>query len=122
MLFSEACFLQLTIGMLLKVIPFRWIPRLFASPKSKVQSPNSEVIELIRIAIQRAGGVSPWRNRCLVSSLAAKRMLSRRKIPSVLSLGLSKNRGRGVIAHAWLKSGDYELVRKDGDYTELYTF
>ena len=122
MLFSEAWFMHLTTGLILKVIPFRWIPRFFASPKSKVQSPKSQVIELIRNAIQRAGKVSPWRNRCLVSSLAGRCMLRRRKIESQISLGMAKDNEGRTVAHAWIKSGDVELVERSGDYTVLYTF
>ncbi len=133
-LFAEALALHLWTGLLLKVLPFRKIPGLFRSRQSKtpakdenqsqysVQGRQFMLIEKIRVAVQRAGRVSPWRNRCLVSSLVAKRMLNRRNIASLLSLGVSKD-GRGrVEAHAWLKSGDYELVPKDGDYTVLYTF
>lgn len=133
-LFLEALVLHLWVGLLLKLVPFRKIAELFSGQQpdilagGEVQSLNSvpgwqsEKTEEIRRAVERAGAFSPWRNRCLVSSLAAKRMLNRRDIPSVLSLGVSRgSRGR-VVAHAWLKSGNCELVRKDGDYTVLYTF
>lgn len=122
LLFSEAYFLHLTTGLILKVIPFRRIPGLFKSRKSAAGGQQPGHILQVKEAIERAGRVSPWRNRCLVSSLVAKRMLNKRNIPSVLSLGLLKNSEGRVVAHAWLNSGDCELVRKDGDYTELYTF
>lgn len=128
-LFLEALFSQLWVGLLLKIIPFRWIPRLFASPQpsalsqqSTVNSPQSSKPELIKRANQRASIASPWKNRCLVSSLAARCMLRRRKIGSHLSLGLAKDHNGMTIAHAWLKSGDFEIVEKSGDYTALYTF
>ncbi len=93
LLFSEAYFLQLTIGLLLKIIPFRWIPKLFSG---KVQgtgytvqgtrnnehvkwNPEPETITLIKAAIQRASRYSVWKNKCLVSSLAARQMLNREK-------------------------------------------
>jgi len=122
LLFLEALLLHLWTGLLLKIIPFKWILRIFVSPMSKVQSPKPQVIELIRNAIQRAGRVSPWRNRCLVSSLAGRCMLHRRKISSQLSLGVAKNPEGKTIAHAWLKAGEYEMVDRRGDYTELFSF
>lgn len=122
MLFLEALVLHLWTGLLLKIIPFRWIRRVFSSRKSKVESRKSEEIELIRNAIQRAGRVSPWRNKCLVSSLAGRCMLRRRKISSQLSLGVAKNQQGKTIAHAWLKSVDCEIVERRGDYTELFSF
>jgi hypothetical protein len=136
LMFSEAYFLQVTIGLLLKIVPFRWIPRLYTgkveSLKSKVESARNleqgrrsqelETLNLIKTAIQRSSSCSPWKNKCLVSSLAARRMLNRRRIQSALSLGMAKNKDGKMIAHAWLKTGDFEVVEKVGDFTELYLF
>ena len=48
-LFLEALFLHLWIGLLLKAVPFRWIPRLFASRQSAVSSRQLvRVLKLIR--------------------------------------------------------------------------
>ena len=122
MLFLEALLLHLWVGLQLKIIPFRWIPRLFSSPQFSVGSRQSMDLELIKIAVQRAGGVSPWRNRCLVSSLAARCMLNRRGIPSQISLGVIKMDNNGLQAHAWIKSGELEVVEMKRDFTSLYTF
>lgn len=122
LLFLEALFLHLSAGLLLKIIPFRWISVIFSNRQTKVYRQQPEVIELLKTAIQRAGRVSPWRNRCLVSSLAGRCMLRRRKIESQLSLGIAKGKNGRLVAHAWLRSGDCELVEKYGDYTLLYAF
>ncbi len=133
-LFLEALVTHLYTGLLLKVIPFRWIPRVFSSrqfeaPTKKedqsrhsVSGRQSDDIELIRTAIQRAGKVSPWKNRCLVSSLAGRCMLRHRKISSQLSLGVAKNNKGKTIAHAWLKADGSEIVAKAGEYFELNCF
>jgi len=121
-LFLEALALNLWVGLLLKIIPFRWIPGLFSSPQSAVGSRQPAVIELIRDAIQRAEKVSPWRNKCMVSSLAARCMLRRRKIESQLSLGVAKNDAGRTIAHAWISVGEDEIVPRGVGYTELYFF
>jgi len=140
-LFIEAVLLHLWTGLLLKVVPFKHIPRLFGNQevtvgnrqfgtpaKEEAQSRHivagqqSEVIEMIRSAIQRAGKVSPWKNRCLVSSLAGRYMLRRRGIHSHLSLGVVRVGGERIRAHAWLTSGDIEIIAKSGDYTEMYRF
>lgn len=137
LLFSEAFFLHLAVGLLLKVIPFRWIPRLFSNSQSTLnrksqirqsadQAANrkSQVSELeqIRNAIQRSSRYSPWKNKCLVSSLAARRMLNRRKVQSQLSLGVAKGSDGRMIAHAWLKAGVVEIIEKGRDFRELYLF
>jgi hypothetical protein len=156
-LFCESLLFHLIVGLVLKVVPFRWIPRLFASRQfetpakaesrtrtcpdevgsvraegqsrhapvpmeSGVSGRQSGVVEKIQVAVQRAGWISPWRNRCLVSSLAARWMLRRRKIGSELSLGVAKDTKGNLVAHAWLKSGDFEIVEKRGSYTELFLF
>ena len=41
---------------------------------------------------------------------------------SQLSLGVLKGENSKTIAHAWIKSGDFEVVGKDGDYFEIYLF
>ena len=151
LLFLEAFLLHLWVGLLLKVVPFRWIPRLFASRQSAVGSGQSEtpmeagsrtrtcpdevgsvgmavgsqqsaIVENIRDAVQRAGQVSPWRNRCLVSSLAGRCMLRRRQINSQIHLGIAKNAVGKTIAHAWLEAEGYEVVMKHGDYHDIYIF
>ena len=122
LLFLEAFLLHLWVGLLLKVVPFRRIPRLFASRQSAVGSQQSAIVENIRDAVQRAGQVSPWRNRCLVSSLAARCMLRRRAINSQIHLGIAKNAVGKTIAHAWLEAEGYEVVMKHGDYHDIYIF
>jgi hypothetical protein len=49
-------------------------------------------------------------------------MLRRRKIESKLSLGVIKAERGKVVAHAWLVSGETELVARSGDYTALFIF
>ena len=122
LLFVEAFLLHLWVGMLLMVVPFRRIPRLFASRQSAVGSQQSAIVENIRDAVQRAGQVSPWRNRCLVSSLAGRCMLRRRQINSQIHLGIAKNAAGKTIADAWLEAEGYEVVRKHGDYHDIYIF
>lgn len=122
MLFLESVILHLWIGLLLKIIPFRRIPDLFSSPQSAVFSRQSEVVEQVKVAIQRGGRVSPWRNRCLVSSLVARKMLNRRHVPSRLSLGVAKGTDGRTMAHAWLSSGESEVTGKHGEYQELFVF
>lgn len=120
--FLEALLLQLWVGFLLKFIPFKKIPVWFANPSGKPVVPDIDKLEKIKSAGIRASGVSPWKNKCLVSSLATRYMLKRRRIESQLSLGVIKSEGGKVVAHAWLISGNTELVNKSGNYTALFIF
>ena len=137
--------MHLATGLLLKAVPFRKIPRIYRSQqfetpagektrirrladqeedqsRHNVSGRQTDTIYLIKEAVARTGRVSPWRNRCLVSSLAARCMLNRRKIPSAVSLGMAKKHDGQTTAHAWIKAGEIEVVEKNGEQTELYTF
>jgi len=120
--FLEAFLLHLWVGLLLKIIPFRWIPQWFSNSLSSVSGPQPADLELIRTAIIRAGDVSPWKNKCLVSSLAARKMLKRRRISSQLSLGVARGPDGKVIAHAWLKAGESMIIENSAKFTEIYSF
>ena len=129
MLFSEALFLQLAMGLFLKIVPFKWIPKLFSNQlqetmydKPGTRKPEHGKLNLIKAAIHHSSPYSPWKNKCLIQSLAARSMLNRRKIQSQLLIGVSKGANGRTIAHAWLKSDDFEVIEKSGDYRELYFF
>jgi hypothetical protein len=129
LLFFEALLFQFIAGLILKLVPFRNIPRLFALPShltshiSRLTSHFSHLTsQEIKQAIIITCGLSPWKNKCLVQSLAARWMLNRRGIHSQLSLGVTLGRDKKMIAHAWLKVRNFEVVEKNGNYLELYLF
>jgi len=129
MLFLEAFFCQLWAGLIIKIIPFRYTPVLYAAKLRGSgfmvhgdTNSGQEVIGEVKKAIERAGIISPWKNRCLVESLAARRMLNRRRIPSQISLGVALDENKELIAHAWIRAGDTQIVSEGGDYREMYLF
>jgi hypothetical protein len=129
LLFLEAFFAQLWAGLVIRIVPFKNIPALYAGKVSSSlfrvpgdMNSENEVIGKVKKAIERAGVVSPWKNRCLIESLAARSMLNRRSIPSQISLGVAHDEGKKLIAHAWIRAGDTEIVAKRGDYHEMYLF
>ena len=125
LLHMEAFFYQLSTGFLLIIVPFRYIPNLFRFhplPSALRPPPDKVYLEEIRYVTWSVSRFIPWRNKCLVKSLAAKKMLNRRGISSQLSLGVQKDEKLGTMAHAWLKAGDFEVVEKEGGYSELYIF
>ena len=122
LLFLEAFFAQLWAGLVIRIVPFKWIPRLYVM---KIQDSNNnkyDVVGEVKKAIERAGLVSPWKNKCLVESLAARSMLNRRRIQSQISLGVAHDEKKRLIAHAWIRAGDTEIVPERGDYHEMYLF
>lgn len=122
LLLLEAFLFQLIAGLLLKAVPFRLIPRFFANPSRLRPDRSILLLGEIKTATQNASRISPWKNKCLVQSLAARWMLRRRKIRSQLSFGVTSGIDKKILAHAWLAAGDFELVEKEGDYRQLYMF
>jgi hypothetical protein len=128
-LFIEAILFQIIAGLILKLLPFRLITRLFSlpshfnshAPATTTSHTHINSIE-IKNALMISGDLSPWKNRCLVQALAARWMLNRRGMESKLSLGVAKGSDNTMIAHAWLNTKDLEVVEKSGDYLELYIF
>ena len=120
--FFEAFFSQVVTGFILKVIPFRWIPGFFSGPSKIRTKPSDEILGEIRNSLDRAGYVSPWRNKCLVKTLAGRCMLNRRGINSTVCLGVAKDSSNKTLAHAWLVAEGFEIVFRGDGYIEIKSF
>lgn len=59
--------------------------------------------ERIAWAIRVAGRYLPGGGNCLVQSLAAQTMLARRGYPARLRIGVAKDEGGRLKAHAWVE-------------------
>lgn len=57
-------------------------------------------------AVKKASNYSLLDSKCLTQAMAAKIMLKRRKISSIVYLGLAKDKDNNLKAHAWLKTGN----------------
>ena len=122
LLFFEALALHMVVGLLLKLMSFKRIVRIFSSRQLPAGNQQSKSILEVRDAVRRAGRVSPWKNGCLVSSLTARVMLNRKGIRSELTMGVTNEDNGKLIAHAWLKAEGYEIVEMGRNYTGLYNF
>lgn len=121
-LFLEALVELLKSGFLLNILSFRRIMQRYPPPVPPAHTPANGLPEEIKTAIRHAGHLLPWENRCLVRALAARSMLSRRGIPSKLSLGVLLDDRKKMSAHAWLTTEDLEVVEKNGTWKELSSF
>lgn len=120
-LFLEAVFFLFFSKMFL-FLPFRiCVKRLEPKEKMEEQPEAFELIE-IRKAIRRANKLAFWKNICLVKSVAARFMLQRRKIDSVMYLGLQFKDKKELIAHAWLIADDIQITPKGNiNYKEIFS-
>ncbi len=120
---AEAVLLVFAAKMALKVLPFKTIVRLSGRrKKDNAVPPDPGKIIGIKQALRRSGRLAFRPRRCLVLCLAGKWMASGKNIPSTVHLGAAFGENHKMIPHAWLTSGNLEIVPKNGDYFELYRF
>jgi len=116
---SEAIFFLYYAKFLLLVVPVKRVISLKVCRRKTKRDNGQADLTAIRQALGDADRLSFWKNRCLVRSLAGRWMLQRRGLGSQISFGVKHDDAGRLTAHAWLKSGDFEVVGKDGDYVEL---
>jgi hypothetical protein len=106
---------------MLTLLPFRLCIRTVKVTQYQHDADASE-LRHVRNALTRANRLLCWKNVCLVQSFAARWMLQRRRIGSVLSIGAMHDQQKKLIAHAWISAGNFEVVPRGGNYTPLTTF
>jgi len=61
-------------------------------------------------AVLRAARNVPFGAVCLPQAMAARRMLERRAIPSVMHFGVAKGQDKPIDAHAWLDAAGVKVT------------
>lgn len=87
------------------------------------ESEPEETVENLRYAgmvgmhVNRVTTHTPWESLCLVRALTAKKLLSKKKIPCTLYLGVGKDKEKNdkMIAHAWLRCGQMYVTGGNGE-------
>jgi len=108
-LFIEAFCLAGVVRLLILLVPFRWLARFLG--KHMQESPAQE--DAAKLATARRIGMiveivschTPWESKCLVQAIVGKILLRHRGINNTLYLGVGKNEGESLMAHAWLRCG-----------------
>ena len=120
LLLIEAVML-LYVSKIMVFFPFKQYVRLLHSSKDKNAVINSGLHRKISISVKRANKIAIWKNICLVQSVAACLMLKRRRINYNFSLGLQFRDGTKLVAHAWVKSGNFFVTpRGNEDFKEIF--
>jgi hypothetical protein len=121
-LFLEALFLSYIAKGVLLVFPFSYCRLVLTNPQTDFRQPTLEQLILIRRAIWQTRRLVFWKNQCLVMSIASRLMLQRRRIHSLLSLGVAFDEQKKLTAHAWLTVNEFAIIGNSGNYHELYYF
>ncbi|MFW6095667.1 MAG: lasso peptide biosynthesis B2 protein [Bacteroidota bacterium] len=108
---SEAVFFLLISNFLIYLVPLRrwhqWIGRQSEQHKETTLSPEQPGrIRQLKENVRRANKLLFNTSKCFAMSLALKKMMSRRKLPAALYLGVKKDETKNLAAHAWVKSGE----------------
>ena len=87
-------------------------------------SRDAQLAEEIGWATVRAARHVPFRAVCLPQAMAARIMLRRRGVASVLHFGAAKGRDRPIDAHAWLDAAGVEVTGYPvaGQFAEIACF
>lgn len=110
---------------MLLVMPFRRLSGQLASQRVRDNSgsnPDPKLLPRISRAVAIAASHVPWRSDCFPQAIAARKLLERYGYASTIHIGVAKNEGEGLAAHAWLTSGDTVVTGGANleRYTELY--
>jgi hypothetical protein len=127
-LLIEASFFLVIARLTIQLIPFKYLAPFLGKNKALsntlLNQYDQEMIGLVGHSIQRATNNLPWHTVCLPRAMAAKFMLRRRKIGSVLYLGVNKNESSELGAHAWTKAGNQILTGEEDiqNFTVIASF
>jgi hypothetical protein len=85
---------------------------------------NMDLLKSVSIAISRASRYVPWRCKCYEQAIAAKVILRGYGIETTLYYGVAKDQDNKLIAHAWVRCGDYIVTGRPGmkRFTVVGTF
>lgn len=86
-------------------------------------SPIRARLWAVRHWLLHAADQLPWHSSCLVLAIAGQLMLRRRRVPSVVQLGVRSEHGV-FMAHAWLVANNMVVIggEETPDYHPLATF
>jgi hypothetical protein len=134
-LLVEAAFWLLVARIALLAVPFPRLARRigdFVPPSDervarawqRGSAADASIAEEIGWATVRAARHVPFKAVCLPQAMAARIMLRRRGVPSVLHFGAAKGRDRPIDAHAWLDAAGVEVTGYPvaADFAEIACF
>lgn len=120
LLLETAVLLQI-VRLGVQLFPFRVLRSLLESltpaHSPRDRRPGGPSIAEVSRAVERASRRTPGEKTCLTRALVLRMLLLRRGYPATLRIGVVREGGDRLLAHAWVESagrvviGDYQLER-----------
>lgn len=106
---------------LVVLLPYRRLAAMLSADAGchGVTCPPPDLLQRIGGAVAAVARHVPWRADCLPQAIAARTLLLRRGIASVVHIGVARNQDDRLAGHAWLTVGD--VVVAGGDQLENFT-
>lgn len=121
-LLIEAIAVLALVRLGLWVLPFKAVGRMTAKTIPRRREGPAPAVQRVAQAIVRGARVVPGAT-CLTQALAAEVLMRRAGCPAALRLGIARDPGGPLRAHAWLESDGVAVVGGGlSDYTLLPTF
>ncbi len=109
LLIAEAVICLLAARLVIRLLPFRSLERIFTRPVLQVPQPSPDDVIRVRSAIASAVRHSPISFVCFPQAVAAQDMLRRRGLATTLHYGAASG-ASPLAAHVWLSRGDTGIV------------
>ncbi len=103
----------------LRTLPFRWLV-LMPAVRPRPGANTSTTVQSVGAAVGKAAERLPMETLCLPRALAARAMLTWRRVPTTLHFGVNPLHG-AVTAHVWLMAGPHPVIGTEirGDFREF---
>jgi hypothetical protein len=121
---------SLVLARISMLMPFRWLARLLGGLEpgmgrfiAILGADEREAALEVRRAVLRIAERLPWRSSCLVRAVAARIMLRRRHLPSLVQFGVGRTPTE-FSAHAWVRCGEIDVVGAEtaADFAPIAAF
>jgi hypothetical protein len=90
----------------------------------EINSAEEEIIGKICRATRRSSVYLPFKEKCLIEAIVAKKLLKKYGKDSTLYLGVARGSNNELLAHAWLRYGTKIIIGRKGmeNYISLEWF
>ena len=106
---------------LVRVVPLRWFTGVLGTFRKEtdveINARQEQTIKKARQALRRIKRRLPWKVKCFEEAITIKKVLKSYGTDSTLYLGVKKEGGESLKAHAWLKTGGKVVAGEKGHKT-----